>query len=209
MYNDSGQRKTGICGKLIQPGQIVYHCKDCSMDYAVFICVDCFEKAKGKHDGHDFEIVRNPEKVMCDCGDVEALKKTCFCSEHGGPVQQNDLQANFNEGKDAKFYKQIQKFFYYMCQGLEEAAKTDNKYIRMRISDMLYLIFFYLTKAIENQKSLSLPLGEALTSQINSPIKIGEEQPEDPFNKTILKYIFLTHKFMTKTCQRLLNNFFI
>ncbi len=78
--------KTGVCGKIIRAGEIVYHCQDCAQDHATFICVECFEH--GNHQGHNFQIVRNPEKVMCDCGDIEALDSTGFCSKHTGVIEE-------------------------------------------------------------------------------------------------------------------------
>jgi hypothetical protein len=69
--------------------------------------VDCFENSDGVHDGHNFEIVRNPEKVMCDCGDSEALEKNCFCREHGGTIDKGDSDIILSNGKDNVFYKKI------------------------------------------------------------------------------------------------------
>lgn len=96
---------TGICGKQIRSGEIVYHCQDCAQDHAAFICVDCFEN--GNHEGHNFEIIRNPEKVMCDCGDVEALDKHGFCNHHNGIITEVNPDFVYDYSMDPSLIESI------------------------------------------------------------------------------------------------------
>ena len=214
----------GVCGKIIRAGEIVYHCRDCAKDRSTFICVQCFENEN--HTNHKFEVIRNPEKVMCDCGDIHALQKSGFCKDHDGiiPSESAIFGADIDDSVKKAFEDTLKKLIYYTCTALE---KTESKYNRTGYSNMLYIVLFYLTKAIENNKDLSVLIGTILITPYNeygqnkyqtnhdcdwvgdftSPN--GNLKEKHTCKCTPLRQLIRVNRKMTRTCQNFLNSFFL
>lgn len=62
------------------PKQIMFHCKECSLDDQALLCLDCF--VKGNHAGHQCSVVFGNGK-KCSCGDRSVWKSEGFCPNHG------------------------------------------------------------------------------------------------------------------------------
>lgn len=84
-----GSRATSssVCGKVWKSDQLAYKCKTCERDPTCVICVECFRE--GDHEGHDYAMVHT-SGGCCDCGDVQAWRKSGFCKKHAGAHPEED-----------------------------------------------------------------------------------------------------------------------
>jgi len=70
-----------LCGLVWNKNEFAYRCNTCALNSGMALCIKCFEN--GNHDKHDFNMFRSFEGGVCDCGDLDALKKNGFCKFHG------------------------------------------------------------------------------------------------------------------------------
>ena len=193
-FNGHHFTQTGICGKLIKPGEIAYRCFTCEMDYTCFICADCFEA--GNHENHHFEIVRNPEKVMCDCGDHEAWMNQGFCKHHTGFLRNLNLN-EFSLGDRMKMTTGLHKAVYYIFQGLETSQTRQE---RLYFSFLMQALIEALTLIIDTEKHMSVILGEAMTQKLNENFKNGIRVLHNCQNFSG-KEVFLSHDCVNTKCE--------
>ena len=111
-----------ICNKNIKSGEGGWKCKDCEITSNSIICVQCFEKSKGKHKNHKV-IFESGGLGYCDCGDPNSVKEEGFCPDHLGPFKDynslfNYIKSGFNE-----------KIFSLLDNNLEQIFKLLSSYI--------------------------------------------------------------------------------
>lgn len=63
-----------------------WSCRDCEIDTTCVLCVDCFERSKEKHKGHQV-LFKTNVNGCCDCGDPDAWKTEGSCDDHIGSFQ--------------------------------------------------------------------------------------------------------------------------
>ena len=111
-----------ICNKNVKSGEGGWKCKDCEISSNSLICVQCFEKSKGKHKNHKV-IFESGAYGYCDCGDPNSVKEEGFCPDHLGPFKDynslfNYIKSGFNE-----------KIFSLLDNNLEQIFKLLSSYI--------------------------------------------------------------------------------
>ncbi|DBA01308.1 TPA: hypothetical protein N0F65_001813 [Lagenidium giganteum] len=74
--------RKSVCGGIFTADEIAYSCRNCQVDSTCVICKDCF--LHSDHTGHDVYFQRTTAGSSCDCGDVQAWKKSGFCTRHPG-----------------------------------------------------------------------------------------------------------------------------
>ena len=75
-----------VCGKVFQPGETCYNCRDCGQDHTCVLCVECFTASEHRH--HRYRIISSDGGGYCDCGDQEAFNPHPACSRHAQPAGQ-------------------------------------------------------------------------------------------------------------------------
>lgn len=215
--------KSGICGKMISEGEIAYQCQTCEMDHLCFICSSCFEN--GNHSGHNFQILRNPQRVLCDCGDHEAWKPKGFCKSHGGFVKSADFEI-FDQREKLKFKLNFVKVFYYMLEAFE---MSKGNYHNLHYYSFLLQQFLTIwINVLNDHIFLSSMIAEALTTKVcdlfqnvklNKNHNCQEFQSFSHQNKTPcatnrcsctpLDYLFRMNPYLDFQAQNTLNSFLI
>ncbi|XP_052682389.1 E3 ubiquitin-protein ligase ubr3-like [Crassostrea angulata] len=69
------------CGLVWTKNFVAYRCRTCGISPCMSLCYECFHS--GNHEGHDFNMFRSQAGGACDCGDINVLNKSGFCSRHG------------------------------------------------------------------------------------------------------------------------------
>lgn len=219
--------KSGICGRMINQGEIAYQCHTCEMDNLCFICSHCFEN--GNHSGHNFEILRNPERVLCDCGDHEAWRQTGFCRNHKGFIKNTGFDI-FNESEKNRFKKNFAKAIYYLSEAFDQSSSRsiNSNYYSFSIIQILEV----LRNIVNNHKFMCFLITDALTSKIkdffgnvkmhknhdcqgHKKFDFKEEQntmiltPENQTCQcTVLELLFRINPKLDQRAQMALNSFF-
>ncbi|XP_055331894.1 E3 ubiquitin-protein ligase UBR2-like isoform X2 [Paramacrobiotus metropolitanus] len=74
---------TFLCNRSFRAGEPTYSCRDCAVDATCVLCIECFKQST--HKNHRYKISSSSGGGYCDCGDPEAWKKDCACSQHEPP----------------------------------------------------------------------------------------------------------------------------
>ena len=102
--DDGALKKAGqpftTCGRIFEKGELIYQCKNCSVDETCVICSKCFTKSD--HEGHKYRYYQSTgEGGSCDCGEVESWKNKLGCLEHYPEANENVIEVDV--GKMERF----------------------------------------------------------------------------------------------------------
>ncbi|EEB06214.1 N-end-recognizing protein Ubr1 [Schizosaccharomyces japonicus yFS275] len=74
-------RAKPVCGHVFRKGEVIFRCKNCSLDSNSALCVRCFRASAHKKHETSFSISTG-SGGCCDCGNAEAWKQDYQCEIH-------------------------------------------------------------------------------------------------------------------------------
>ena len=81
---------TPCCKKVVD----AWKCETCLVQYNCRICVDCFEKAKAKHQGHKL-IFQTEINGCCNCGDPYVISNDGACDDHKNAIDGDEAVQDY------------------------------------------------------------------------------------------------------------------
>ena len=111
-------KQRNACTKALPSGSAAWSCEECRGDSNCIICIDCYERGKHLHEGHNL-VFKSSVSGCCDCGDPDSWKPEGNCPLHQGIITDENLVKKltldlFSEEKLKAIKEILLLFFNYL-----------------------------------------------------------------------------------------------
>ena len=148
-----------VCAKLFSENEKAFHCEECGKYEGSIICMECYEKSKDFHKGHNIYIENDVEGGCCDCGNPEVWNQNGFCPSHKGffineENINNYIKENFNEDIIEKITKWIIEIINLLIPYFLEMEKNDNICNNENLKEVMQLFLQFLSDIFHSNSAL-------------------------------------------------------